>query len=110
MERFPGKRFSNGFRLRSIAPEHNNACVVVFHRQASIVLRFFHLPHVFARLYATERQIAGARDGVRRELLWVTSINPPQGTRYVSLATWDRTSRSSSFSLVMGRDRVPHSL
>src|SRR2546422_9714818 len=79
MEGFPGERFRHGFGLCSIAPEHNNARVVVFHWQAPIVLRLFHLPHVLTRFDPTEGQIAGVRDRVCRELLRVTGVNPHRG-------------------------------
>ena len=74
MEGFPRQCFRHAFGLRAIAPEHDNACVVIFHRQAPIILRLFHLPHVFARFDAAEGQIAGVRDGIGRELLRVTGV------------------------------------
>jgi hypothetical protein len=76
MEGFPGDRFCHSFGLRPIAPEHNNTRVVVLHWQAPIVLCLFHLTHVLARFNATEGQIAGVRDGIGGELLWLSGINP----------------------------------
>ena len=67
MEGFPRQCFRHAFGLRAIAPEHDNACVVIFHRQAPIILRL-------ARFDAAEGQIAGVRDGIGRELLRVTGV------------------------------------
>src|SRR5262249_52739851 len=76
MEGFPGKRFRDSFGLRPIAPEHNETRVMVFHRQAPIVLCLFDLSNVLARLHTTERHIARVRKGMSLELLWLTGINP----------------------------------
>src|SRR5215510_16161987 len=76
MEGFPDNRFRYGFGLRPIAPEHNNARVMVFHRQAPIVLGLFYLSNVLARLHATERHIARVREGMSLEFFWLTSVNP----------------------------------
>src|SRR5262245_15731368 len=72
MERFPSNRFCDGSGLRPIAPEHNDTRVMVFHRQAPIVLGLFDLANVLARLHATEWHIARVGQGMRLELLWLT--------------------------------------
>src|SRR5262249_48926355 len=76
MEGFPGNRFRYGFGLRPIATEHNDARVMVFHRQAPIVLGLFDLSNVLARLHTAERHILRIRKGMRLELLWLTGVNP----------------------------------
>jgi len=76
MEGFPGNRFRYGFGLRPIAPEHNDARVMVFHRQAPIVLGLSYLSNVLARLHAAERHISRMRKGMSLELFWLTGVNP----------------------------------
>src|SRR5215813_14277551 len=74
VERLARDGFGKSAGLGCVAAEDDYPCVVVLHRQATVVLGSPHLTNVFPRLHHALGNVPGPREAARVELLRVSGI------------------------------------